>query len=310
MTADATVHVPVLLSEVIRALKPETGGRFLDCTLGGAGHTEAILKSSPDTQVVAIDRDRRALERAELRLAPYKGRFELHHLAFSELPEVESKGPFKGILADLGISSDQLEEARGLSFREEHPLDMRMNEEDSMTAEDIVNSYSAGQLTGMLRRGGVTRNMKRYVEAIVKGRPFESAQELGEAISNATPIRDRKERHPATVVFQAIRIEVNSELREIEVLLDLVPRLIAPSGVFACICFHSLEDQVVTKRMRKWKGAGAPANFPGAEAHAEQSLGKLLTRDAITPSAEEVKANPRSRSALLRVFEFHGAVNN
>ncbi|MCI5066298.1 16S rRNA (cytosine(1402)-N(4))-methyltransferase RsmH, partial [bacterium] len=265
---------------------------------------EAMLKAAEEARVVGIDRDKRAICRAQEKLAPFGGRVELHHCAFSELGALGEKGPFDGILADLGLSSDQLEDGRGMSFREDCPLDMRMNEEDETTAAEIVNEASAGDLTRILGRGGVRKNLKRYVSAILHGRPFASAIQLAEVISEATPFRDRRDRHPATVVFQALRMEVNREVQEIEALLEVVPQLISSGGRFACISFHSGEDQLITKRMRRWRGSGTPAMWGGGQQEEERSLGKLLTRNAITPSSEEIHENPRARSARMRVFEF------
>ncbi len=304
MPGEVTVHVSVLLEEVIKALKLDRGGVFLDCTVGGAGHMEAMLKASESVQVVGIDRDQKALSRAASRLKPFEGRFSLHHHSFSELETISKHGPFSGILADLGLSSDQIEDGRGISFREDSRLDMRMNPEDELTAETVVNNYTAGELTRVLAEGGVRKNLKRYVSAILSRRPFHTSDSLADAIVNATPMKDRFGKHPATVVFQAIRIEVNAEFEQIENLLNFVPTAIASGGIFACISFHSLEDKLVARRMRKWRGEGLPANVPGVFQHESQSLGRLLTPKAIVPTAKEQEANPRSRSARLRVFQF------
>lgn len=306
MSGEVTVHVSVLLQEVLDALRLERGGVFLDCTVGGAGHMEAILKASDQVRVVGIDRDKKALDRAAVRLKPYEGRFSLHHLSFSELETISELGPFDGIVADLGLSSDQIEDGRGISFREDAPLDMRMNLDDALTAHEVVNEYSAKELTRVLATGGVRKHLKRYVSTILSQRPFNSSDALADAIVQATPMKDRVGKHPATVVFQAIRIEVNAEFRQIEGLLNVAPKMIAPNGVFACISFHSLEDQIVARRMRKWRGEGAPANWAGAISQEQVSLGRMLTPKAITPSAEEEARNPRARSARLRVFEFTG----
>ncbi len=299
-----TVHIPVLFDEVMDMLGITRGGRFLDCTVGGAGHLEGILKRSEKVEVVGLDRDSRAIDRAKVRLQPFEGRYQLMHIPFSRALEVEHLGPFQGVLADFGLSTDQLKEARGLSFQDDAPLDMRMNEEDELSAEDIVNHYPPQELMKILRRGGVRRNVKRYAGAIIDNRPHDSAKEFAEVIKNATPIGDRKNTHPATTVFQALRIAVNDELREIEVLLDTLPRLVAPGGRSVCISFHSLEDQLVASRFRKWEGHRGPAGWPGAESLGEPSLGKHLTKQAIVPTKEETADNPSSRSALMRVFEF------
>lgn len=306
MGKDVTVHVPVLLAEVLEALNLKAHGTYLDCTVGGAGHMEAMLKSTNDITVIGLDRDQKALERAASRLQPYSAQISLHHMAFGDAKNILDRGPFDGVLADLGTSSDQLAEERGLSFRSDASLDMRMNADDELTAEAVVNTYSPGELSRVLRVGGVRKNLKRFVSAILANRPFSSAKSLGDCIAQATPMRDKKDTHPATVVFQAIRIEVNKEFEQIDSLLNSIPSLIAPKGRFVCISFHSLEDQLVAKRMRRWRGESAPANFPGMEAAGRESLGSLLTSRAVVPSSDEVEVNPRARSARMRVFEFNG----
>ncbi len=300
---DTTRHVPVLEREVLEYIQASHGGTFLDCTLGGGGHTEAMLKAHPESTVFAIDRDTRALARAKERLISYGERFQAFHGTFEDVEQVGKGVEFDGVLADLGTSVDQLFEGRGFSFRDDGPLDMRMDETQEFCASDIVNEYSESDLRSVLRDGGVGQDTQRVVKAIITARPIETTKELARIVEEALPRRAReKATHPATVVFQALRVAVNNEISQVETLLKATPRLIRSGGRLLFISFHSLEDKLVTRTMRKWEGERAPAVWPGA--HDRQSLGKLLTRKAVVPSDEEVKRNPKSRSARLRVFEF------
>lgn len=301
---EATQHIPVLREEVIEWLRASAGGLFLDCTLGGAGHTAALLEANVTNRVIAIDRDERALERCAGRLAPFAGRVEMRHLPFGDVAELEDAGPFDGILADLGLSTDQLKGGRGFSFRDDESLDMRIDQSKGDTAHDVVSSYGEGELRKVFQRGGVGANSNRYARAIVQGRPFASSKALASAVAEATPIRDRHPGfHPATVVFQALRIEVNREFEQLDALLDAAPTLVKAGGRLAVITFHSLEDRITTKRMREWQSGGEySARVPGSQA--KPRLGKLLTRDAVKPGEAEIERNPAARSAAMRVFEF------
>jgi len=299
----ATVHVPVLLQECIEALKVRDGGRYLDCTLGGGGHSEAILSASEGCTLVSFDRDQRAVERAVERLAPFGERFTAVHAPFSKVVDTE-QGRFDGILADLGISSDQLAEGRGFSFRDDGPLDMRMDESAPRTADEVVNTYGEGQLIRVLKRGGCGSEARYVARAILKHRPLRSTADLNQLVQGVMKGRKSgKSSNPATVVFQAIRIEVNGEFEEIETLLDGIPQLAHPGGRVAVISFHSLEDKLIASRMRDWEGRDhMPALHPGRREVV--SLGRLLTRKAILPSEQECEVNSRARSARLRIFEF------
>ncbi len=305
-----TRHVPVLVDEVLEMLRAAEGGHFLDCTLGGGGHTEAILSAHPENTVVACDRDETALERAFERLRGVEDRVELEKCAFSDLETVQEKSPFDGVLADLGLSTDQILEGRGFSFLDEHSLDMRMDSSAGRSVSELIDDCSLGELTTILRRGGVGKLSRRYAEAILRARGERhsgsnlSAKELAELIEAATPQKLRKDSHPATVVFQALRIEVNEELSEIDSLLERAPWLTAPGGRIAVISFHSLEDKKVAGAFRKWqRGDDAPAWWPKPEGGAAP-LGKHLTPKAIVPSESEKEQNRSSRSARMRVFEF------
>lgn len=300
---EETVHIPVLEREVCEYLQAERGGRFIDCTLGGGGHTIAILKSNPANTVVAVDRDLRALDRARERLKSFGDRVKLVHGRFSKVTEVVSNETFDGMLVDLGISTDQLKENRGFSFGDSAELDMRMDESESISARDIVNNTSERELFLILKKGGVGSEAKTVAHAIVQARPITETRELARVINTSIAGQSRKKQtNPSTVVFQAIRIAVNGELQEIEELMAAAPTLVRGGGRLAMITFHSLEDQLVTSTMRSWEQAGDfPASWRGPRG---RSLGKMVERKAVAPSEEETTRNASSRSARLRVFEF------
>jgi 16S rRNA (cytosine1402-N4)-methyltransferase len=291
----ATVHVPVLMKECIDGLLIRENGVYLDCTLGGAGHSEAILNAAPGVKLVAVDRDARAISR---------DRVSLIHAPFSQVAELAGEWQFDGVLADLGMSSDQLAEQRGFSFQEAAALDMRMDESQESTAYDVVNTYTDRQLLSVLRRGGCGTEAFGLVKAIIRARPVADTAALVDLIGSVVKVwHGGKKSNPATVVFQALRIEVNKEYEEIEKLLDVIPQLVKPEARVAIICFHSLEDKLVASRMRDWEGRSEkPALHPGYTPAV--SLGRLLTRKAVVPSEDEARENKRSRSARLRVFEF------
>ena len=298
-----TVHYPVLCAEVVESLKGNEGGTFVDCTMGGAGHTEAILKSNDKNTVVAIDRDARAHERAKVKLEPFNGRVTFVQGNFSEVKTLASGETFDGMLVDLGLSTDQLKENRGFSFKDQSPLDMRMDESQSFSAADVVNSYSEKDLIRVLKRGGVGSEASAVTRAILRERPIATTEKLSSVINKAAAgLTAKKKINPSTVIFQAIRIEVNKEFEEIDRMLDSAPEVVKPGGRLAVITFHSLEDQLVTHRMRDWQdGDTRPASWPGPRV---PSKGRLVSQKPIVPSEKELSENPASRSARLRVFEF------
>lgn len=298
-----TVHIPVLLDEVLEQLAVDAGGRFLDCTFGGGGHTQAILKANDLNTVVAIDRNPLTKKNAEVLKEQFKERFEFINMPFSNVAEINKYGPFDGILADLGFSSDQLSANLGFSFSDSE-LDMRMDKDDNLTAKDIINSKSENELKTIFKRGGVSKAYSLIAKAIINNRPINSAKELADCILDKYPKKFVKPgRHPATVFFQALRMEVNQEISELKSFLNSSLDLLNTKGRLAVISFHSLEDKIVTKCMRNWSSQGdMPALHPGATKEQDKEVGKLLTRKAITPSEDEKVKNPRSRSAMLRVF--------
>lgn len=300
-----TRHVSVLAEEVLEWLRAGTPGLFFDGTFGGGGHTKLVLLKNPQNTVHACDRDKRALERGEDLKKEFAPRLTLHHTSFGKAFDELDDLQFDGMLLDLGLSTDQLFEERGFSFRDSTPLDMRMDESASKTAAEIVNESSENELKRILKVGGVGKEMRWVLPTILRERPFQTAKELADAIASGTPARERGDSHPATVVFQALRIAVNQEFDELRSFLEKAPEHAKPEGRLAIISFHSLEDEMVTKTMRKWEQGGetAPAWYPGAR-EARNSKGKLLTKKAVVPTEEEVSQNPASRSARMRVFEF------
>jgi 16S rRNA (cytosine1402-N4)-methyltransferase len=299
------VHIPVLLREVVEQLQAEKGGMFLDCTFGGGGHTRAILDASPESWVVALDRDRRAIERGSRWAPQYGERLTLVHAPFSQAREVIGLTRFDGILADLGMSTDQLREGRGFSFADEGILDMRMDEESTQTAQDFINTASEREVYRALAEGGVGQSARQLARVLVAERPFESAKQLAEAVrASFLGKKGPSKAHPATVVFQALRMKINREREEIEELMGAAPGLVKGAGSrLAMITFHSIEDTLVAREMRRWEAAGSyPASWRGPRT--DKQLGRCVSRKPICPDEDEVRLNPASRSAKLRVFEF------
>ena len=293
--------------EVINYLKAKEGGVFLDCTLGGAGHTKAILDANKNNIVYAIDRDINAIERAKDFLKDYKDRVFLYNTEFSNANSSIFNGiKFDGILADLGLSQDELKENRGFSFNDESFLDMRMNQESVLTASNIVNEFESKELYKILKIGGVGKEAGSIVNAILKNRPINSAKELSQIIKSATlKFYKGKKLKPSALTFQAIRIAVNDEFGEIKKLLENVPSLAKPQARLVVICFHSLEDKIVTSTLRSFeKGENDKISLMVAKEEVK-GIGKLITKKALVPTQEEIQENFASRSSLMRVFEFN-----
>jgi 16S rRNA (cytosine1402-N4)-methyltransferase len=298
------VHIPIMVDEVLEALQVSKGGVFLDCTFGSGGHSQALLNSNPEAWLVSLDRDARAIKRGESWAGEYGDRFELVHAPFGDLEQALTFRGFDGILADLGMSTDQLKEGRGFSFADEGPLDMRMDESSGMSAQEFVNTASEREIYVALAEGGVGQNARSIAHSLVASRPFESAKQLAEVIKQShLGKRGESKVHPATVVFQALRMKVNDEIGQLEHLLQSVPKVAKKGARFAVITFHSIEDKIVTNRMRSWEAAGTyPASWRGQRT--ETRIGHVVNKKPIVPSDAEIKRNPASRSARLRVFEF------
>lgn len=304
-------HVSVLLNECLDALNIKDDGIYVDCTLGGAGHSSHILQRlSKDGLLVGIDQDTDALKAAGERLKEYENKKLVHNnfhnidsiLEELAIPKVD------GILMDLGVSSYQLDEGeRGFSYMKDAPLDMRMNREREFSAYDIVNSYSMEDLWRIIRDYGEEKFAKRIAEFIVNRReekPIETTLELVDIIKAAIPAKARREGpHPAKRTFQAIRIEVNGELEILNKAIEDGVNRLNKGGRMAIITFHSLEDRIVKLKFRDLANpCTCPKEFPICVC-GKKPLVKLISRKAIEPSKEEVEENPRSRSAKLRVIE-------
>ena len=304
-------HVSVLLEECIDALNIRPDGIYVDGTLGGAGHSSRIAALLTTGLHIGIDRDPIALRAAAQRLEPYMDRVKLVHSNFDQIASVlDSLGiqGVDGILLDLGVSSPQLDDKdRGFSYMADAPLDMRMNSQDSLSAYDVVNTWSQEELKRILFDYGEERYAPQIAAAIVRRRaqsPIASTLELVDVIRGAMPPQAlREKQHPAKRSFQAIRIAVNDELGAVERVMEAaIPRL-NPGGRLAVITFHSLEDRIVKNAMQEAaKGCTCPPNFPVCVCGNKPKV-KILTRKPIVSGEEELERNPRARSAKLRVCE-------
>ena len=306
-------HTPVLLREVLEALQVRNGGRYLDATFGRGGHTAALLERvGPQGRVIALDRDPSAIRAGQARFVG-EARLSLVGSRFSQIVEVARAsgvlGGVDGVLLDLGVSSPQLDDAaRGFSFAHDGPLDMRMDNSAGMTAADFIARATEQDLARVLKELGEERFARRIARAIVAARaaaPFTSTLQLAEVIARAVPGREPG-KHPATRSFQAIRIQVNAELAEIETALAGSLEVLAPGGRLCAISFHSLEDGIVKRFMaRHSQEDPVYAGLPSIPAHARPKLARIGR--TVHPSDEEVASNPRARSARLRVAERVGA---
>lgn len=302
-------HTPVLLDEVLAALDVRKAGRYLDATFGRGGHTAAILQRiGTEGAVVAIDRDPEAIRAGRERFATDE-RLTLMHAPFSGVAQMVKEmgmvGEFNGVLLDLGVSSPQLDDAaRGFSFAQDGPLDMRMNNSTGLMAADWLAKAPEHELARVIRDFGEERFAKRIARGIVQARreqPLTRTLQLAEVIAGAVPVREPG-KHPATRTFQAIRIQVNNEFGEIEAALEGTLVALAPQGRLCAISFHSLEDGIVKRFMQKHSQEDPVyAGLPVVPAHAQPKLRRIGR--AIHPSAAEVDRNPRARSAIMRVAE-------
>jgi 16S rRNA (cytosine1402-N4)-methyltransferase len=274
----------VLSQEVLAGLQVQAG-HYLDATVGGGGHSALILAAHPDVRLTALDQDTQALTAAGQRLAEFGERVSFQQCNFAEFDPGELR--FAGILADLGVSSAQFDWGeRGFSFRQDAPLDMRMNQQQRFTAAEIVNTWDEAELANLIYSYGEERLSRQIARRIVERRPLNTTAELAETIFHSVPRSYRYGRiHPATRSFQALRIAVNRELEVLEHFLQVAPLWLKPQGRLAIISFHSLEDRIVKHALK------------------ESELLRVITKKPITPSAAEAEQNPRARSAKLRIAE-------
>lgn len=299
-------HIPVLYHEVLDLLAPQPNGRFIDGTLGAGGHTRGLLEASaPNGRVLAFDRDPEAIAFARKRLAEYGERVTYVHASYAEMGELAPANGFTeadGILLDLGLSSRQLaDRERGFSFMNDGPLDMRFDPTQGPTAADLINNLSESELADIFWRYGEERNSRRVARVIVSSRPLSTTRELADLIAGTSRRKGRI--HPATQVFQALRIAVNQELEHVERGVATAVALLKPHGRLAVISFHSLEDRFVKQYFRDLtRDCICPPQQPVCTCDARASV-RLITRKAVQATAAEIAANPRSRSARLRVVE-------
>lgn len=320
MTAEAikmntSPHQPVLYKEIIHALQPKPGGRYVDGTLGAGGHARGILEAcAPDGQLLGLDVDPQALEIARKTLAPYEGRVHLAQASYTTLSTQLARLGWEavdGILLDLGASSMQFDTPeRGFSFQHDAPLDMRFDPRTPQTAADIVNGYSERELADLIYEYGEERNARKIARAIVRARPLRTTRQLVaviEAVSPRSFDRLRTARgnrlHPATRTFQALRIAVNDELASVRAVLPQAVAGLRSAGRIAVISFHSLEDRIIKEFFREQSRDLVNPPYERIYAEERKATLKEITRKPITPSEEEIRNNPRARSAKLRIAE-------
>ncbi len=301
-----TPHIPVLLEEVLESFKEVPEGYFVDCTLGYAGHSSEILERYSHLKHIGIDRDDEALAFSKRRLEPFAQRSTLYKGTFATVLPTLEEVPVTALLADFGVSSLQLDKKeRGFAFDSEI-LDMRMDATASLSAYEVVNTYPKEKLEYIFDTYGEVRSYRKLASAVIEARakaPIESAKALSEIAKKVIPPGGKI--HPATLMFQAIRIEVNNELGEIEGLLDAIESKHYKGEVVSLITFHSLEDRLVKNRFRKWSlDCICDPHAIRCTCGRNHALGKALSRKPVTASKEELKVNPRSRSAKLRSFRF------
>jgi len=297
-------HIPVLLDECMACLKPEQGGTFADLTFGGGGHSRAILEASEESTLLAMDCDPDAKERSIDLEKEFGDRFSFFDSSFKDLDQVSSPAELDGVLMDLGISSFQLmEPEKGFSFRLDAPIDMRLNPREGISAAEFLETASYESLVRAVREYGEERRWRRVVDAIIKARGtgvLLRTMSAAELVCDAVGGRSFRQRiHPATKTFQGIRIAINGELEALAVTLPKSFRALKEGGVLAVISFHSLEDRIVKRFMRKM--AGRPVSKFDSRPQQERTVyAELNGSKAIFPTKEEVEANPKSRSARLR----------
>lgn len=311
------VHQPVLEREITDALSGATGGVILDCTLGGGGHSAALLDATPPSvSIIGVDRDPAAIDRCRMRFEAHGERFRAIHASFGDAPVLDAAighRPLIGILMDLGLSSFQLDATgRGFSFSDHLSLDMRFDPTSSeLTAREFIHRAGLQELADVIFRYGEEPRSRRIARAIIDARetgPITSGAQLGDIIRSAVRSRDPRI-HPATRTFQALRIAINHELELLERSLDWAIHRLTPAGRIAVISFHSLEDRIVKTRFARFAGrCQCPPDFPVCRCN-PCALIRVLTRKPIVPADDEVLNNPRARSAKLRIAQKLEAVD-
>ena len=302
MSDSKTPHIPVLFDEIIDAFKDCADGYIIDCTTGFAGHSEGLLKNNPNIKLICNDQDDEALEFSKKRLKQFDNRVVFTKGNFETILQRVKDYKIVGILADIGVSSLQLDNLnRGFGF-ESDTLDMRMNQSQNLSAKDIVNNYSQVELERVLKEYGEVKEYKKVASIIIQNRPFNSSKELSQLISAKM---HKGKLHPATLPFQGIRIEVNNELGVLKNLFNNIENSDISNCIIAIISFHSLEDRIVKNYFKKWtKKCICPPQMERCECGNNHQKGKILTKKPIIPTNSEIKQNPRSRSSKLRIFKF------
>ena len=306
MIMSSVTHVPVMMREVLAALDVQPGGRYVDCTLGGAGHAEAILdRAQPGGTLVGIDADAAAIERGRERLARFGDDVKLVQGNFRDLGDICRQmefAPVNGVLMDLGLSSFQLAEERGFSFRDDAPLDMRFSGE-GITASEIVNQWSEAELADLIFKYGEDPASRKIARRIIASRPIGTAAQLAKAVEQAVGSRAYLKSHPATRTFQALRIAVNQELATLATALPQAYSLLGFGSRLAVLSYHSLEDRIVKEYIRQEsRDCICPPGPPVCTCGHKATL-RPVTKGAMKPTLAEVAANPRARSARLRAAE-------
>ena len=300
-------HVPVLYAQVIDTFKDIRDGIIIDCTMGYGGHSSMILEANPNIELIAIDQDQTAIDFSTKRLKEFGNRVTIRKGRFSSVIKdiIAQYGvdKIRGVLADIGVSSLQLDQKdRGFSYESDN-LDMRMDKDAPLTAQNVVNEYSTNELEHILLEYGELRNYKKIASAIVNARPFASAKELSDKTKHLMP--RGKKIHPATLLMQAIRIEVNDELGELKSLLQSIEDSEFSDAIIAIISFHSLEDRIVKQTYTRWsKNCICPDEAMRCTCSKDNALGRILSKKPITAQDDELKENQRSRSAKMRVFHY------
>lgn len=295
-------HIPVLFNETLEAFKNIEEGYIIDCTTGFAGHSNGLLNQNQNIKLICNDQDDEALAFSKKRLEEFENRVIFNKGNFEHVIGTFKDYEIRGVLADIGVSSLQLDKLdRGFGF-ESPTLDMRMNQNQTLDAATVVNTYSQSELERILRDFGEVKEYKKVASIIVNNRPFTSSKQLADLLSKKM---FKSKLHPATLPFQAIRIEVNDELGVLERLFDSIENAKLENCIISIISFHSLEDRIVKNYFKKWsKSCICPDNVFRCECGNNHALGKIITKKPIIPTDKEIKENPRSRSSKLRIFKF------